>query len=158
QTLQVRATPADAPQPWLPLKGLQLRYTAAPKQGRTGEAITIVVEATANGVTKAQFPELPVPSLGDSAQVFAEPPQYDETFNGGSPQLKLTRRYSIVPQQTGALTVPGIAMEWWDVQAGQARTATLPDLQLQIVQGAGGITAPPLAQPAQTAAAVPDEA
>ncbi|MNV02198.1 hypothetical protein D3C71_924280 [compost metagenome] len=158
QTLQVRATPADAPQPWLPLKGLQLRYTAAPKQGRTGEATTIVVEATANGVTKAQFPELPVPSLGDSAQVFAEPPQYDETFNGSSPQLKLTRRYSIVPQQTGALTVPGIAMEWWDVQAGQARTATLPDLQLQITQGAGGIAAPPLAQPAQTAAAVPNEA
>jgi hypothetical protein len=158
QTLQVRATPVDAPQPWLPLKGLQLRYTAAPKQGRTGEATTIVVEATANGVTKAQFPELPVPSLGDSAQVFAEPPQYDETFNGSSPQLKLTRRYSIVPQQTGALTVPGIAMEWWDVQAGQARTATLPDLQLQIAQGAGGIAAPPLAQPAQTAAAVPNEA
>ncbi|MNN27283.1 hypothetical protein D3C81_1408140 [compost metagenome] len=49
-------------------------------------------------------------------------------------------------------------MEWWDVQAGQARTATLPDLQLQIAQGAGGIAAPPLAQPAQTAAAVPNEA
>lgn len=158
QTLQVRAIPADAPQPWLPLKGLQLRYTAAPRQGRTGEATTIVVEATANGVTKAQFPELPVPSLGDSAQVFAEPPQYDETFNGGSPQLKLTRRYSIVPQQPGTLVVPGIGMEWWDVQAGQARTATLPDLQLQITQGAGGIAAPPLVQPAAAAAAVPDEA
>ncbi len=158
QTLQVRATPADAPQPWLPLKGLQLRYTAAPKQGRTGEAITIVVEASANGVTKAQFPELPVPSLGDSAQVFAEPPQYDETFNGGSPQLKLTRRYSIVPQQPGTLTVPGIGMEWWDVQAGQARTATLPDLQLQIAQGSGGIAAPPLVQQAQTATAVPGPA
>ncbi|MGH8054439.1 MAG: BatD family protein [Stenotrophomonas sp.] len=158
QTLQVRATPADAPQPWLPLKGLQLRYTAAPKEGRTGEATTIVVEATANGVTKAQFPELPVPSLGDSAQVFAEPPQYDETFDGGSPQLKLTRRYSIVPQQAGALTVPGIRMDWWDVQAGQARTATLPDLQVQIEQGAGGIAAPPLVQPAQAATAVPNEA
>ncbi len=159
QTLQVRAVPADAPQPWLPLKSLQLRYTAAPKQGRTGEAITIVVEATANGVTKAQFPELPVPSLGDSAQVFAEPPQYDETFNGGSPQLKLTRRYSIVPQQAGALTVPGIGMEWWDVQSGQARTATLPDLQLQVEQGAGGgIAAPPLAQPVQPSTAVSGEA
>ncbi|WP_332840109.1 BatD family protein [Stenotrophomonas sp. Iso1] len=158
QTLNVLATPANAPQPWLPLKGLQLRYTAAPKQGRTGEATTIVVEVTANGVTKAQFPELPVPSLGDSAQVFAEPPQYDETFNGGSPQLKLTRRYSVVPQQAGTLTVPGIAMDWWDVQAGQARTATLPDLQLEVTQGAGGIAAPPLVQPAPAASAVPDEA
>lgn len=154
QTLQVRAIPADAPQPWLPLKNLQLRYTAAPNSGRTGEAITIEVEAIASGATKAQFPELPVPSLGDSAQVFAEPPQYDETFSGSSPQLKLTRRYSIVPQQTGALTVPGIQMQWWDVAAGQARTTSLPALSLQIAQGSNtGMVAPPLVQPAATGSA-----
>ena len=154
QTLQVRATPADAPQPWLPLKNLQLRYTAAPNKGRTGEAITIEVEAIASGATKAQFPELPVPSLGDSAQVFAEPPQYDESFSGSSPQLKLTRRYSIVPQQTGALAVPGIQMQWWDVAAGQARTTSLPALSLQIAQGSNtGMVAPPLVQPAATGSA-----
>lgn len=149
QTLQIRATPANAPQPWLPLKNLQLRYTAAPSSGRTGEAIAIEVEAIASGATKAQFPELPVPSLGDSAQVFAEPPQYDETFVGASPQLKLTRRYSIVPQQTGAMTVPGIQMAWWDVAAGQARTTALPALNLQVAQGSNnGMVPPPLAQPA----------
>ena len=154
QTLQVQAIPANAPQPWLPLKGLQLRYTAAPDSGRTGEAITFEVQATANGATKAEFPELPVPSLGDMAQVFAEPPQYDETFDGGSPQLRLTRRYSIVPQQAGALTVPGIRMQWWDVQAGQARTATLPDQVVQVAQGNGGLAPPPLVQQAPAAPAL----
>lgn len=154
QTLQVRATPADAPQPWLPLKNLQLRYTAAPNSGRTGEAIAIEVEAIASGATKAQFPELPVPSLGDNAQVFAEPPQFDETFEGSSPQLKLTRRYSIVPQQSGALAVPGIQMQWWDVAAGQARTTSLPALSLQIAQGSNtGMVAPPLVQPAANGSA-----
>lgn len=149
QTLQVRATPADAAQPWLPLKNLQLRYTAAPNSGRTGEAIAIEVEAIASGATKAQFPELPVPSLGDNAQVFAEPPQYDETFEGSSPQLKLTRRYSIVPQQAGVLSVPGIQMQWWDVATGQARTTSLPALSLQVAQGSSsGMVAPPLLQPA----------
>lgn len=149
QTLQIRATPGNAPQPWLPLKNLQLRYTAAPSSGRTGEAIAIEVEAIASGATKAQFPELAVPSLGDGAQVFAEPPQYDETFVGASPQLKLTRRYSIVPQQTGALTVPGIQMAWWDVAAGQARTTALLALNLQVAQGSNnGMVPPPLAQPA----------
>lgn len=155
QTLQVQAIPADAAQPWLPLKNLQLRYSAAPTSGRTGEAITIEVEATASGATKAQFPELPVPSLGDAAQVFAEPPQYDEIFTGGSPQLKLTRRYSVVAQQTGSLVLPGIEMPWWDVVAGQARTASLPALTLQISQGSGGLAAPPLPQAqADTAAAI----
>ncbi len=151
QTLQVRAVPADAPQPWLPLKSLQLRYTTVPDSARTGEAASIVVEAVATGVTKAQFPDLPVPSLGDAAQVFAEPPQYDETFVGGSPRLKLTRRYSVVPQQTGPLTVPGITLNWWDVGAGKQQVTRLPDLPLQVEQGNGGMLPPPVAQPASDA-------
>jgi len=143
QTLQVRAVPDAAPQPWLPLKDLRLRYTAAPQAARVGEAVTIEVEATAVGATRAQFPELPVPSLGDAAQVFAEPPQYDETFDGGGPQLKLTRRYSIVPQQPGTLAVPGLRMRWWDVRAAEARTAALPDLSLSVAPGRAGAVPPP---------------
>ncbi len=158
QTLQVRAIPGNAPQPWLPLKNLQLRYIAAPDAGRSGEAITFEVQATASGATKAQFPELPVPSLGDAAQVFAEPPQYDETFNNGSPQLTLTRRYSIVPQQAGALTVPGIRMSWWDVGSGQARVAALPDQQVQVAPGSGALQPPPLVQPAAATVALNPDA
>lgn len=142
RTLQVQAQPDAAPQPWLPLHDLRLRYTAAPEAGRAGEAATVVVEATALGATRAQFPELPVPDVGPTAQVFAEPPQYDETFSGTTPQLKLTRRYAIVPRQPGALTVPGLKMAWWDVKAGQARTATVPDLTLQVGAGSGAAAAP----------------
>lgn len=157
QTLQVRAVPDAAPQPWLPLKELRLRYTAAPQAARVGEAVSIEVEATAVGATRAQFPELPVPSLGDAAQVFAEPPQYDETFDGGGPQLKLTRRYSIVPQQPGTLAVPGVRMRWWDVRAAEARTAALPDLSLPVAPGRAGAVPPPqvpdaVAAPAPVAA------
>lgn len=155
RTLQVQAQPASAPQPWLPLHGLRLRYTAAPTTGRAGEAATIVVEAIAEGATKAQFPELPVPDVGPGAQVFAEPPQFDETFNGNTPQLKLTRRFAIVPRQAGPLTVPGLRMAWWDVAAGQARSASLPDLQLDIATGVGGVAAPSL--PVDTTSALPGE-
>ncbi len=155
RTLQVQAQPASAPQPWLPLHGLRLRYTAAPTTGRAGEAATIVVEAVAEGATKAQFPELPVPDVGPGAQVFAEPPQFDETFNGSTPQLKATRRFAIVPRQPGSLTVPGLRMAWWDVAAGQPRNASLPDLQLDIAAGAGGNAAPPL--PVDTTSALPGE-
>lgn len=155
RTLQVQAQPASAPQPWLPLHGLRLRYTAAPTTGRAGEAATIVVEAIAEGATKAQFPELPVPDVGPGAQVFAEPPQFDETFNGNTPQLKLTRRFAIVPRQAGPLTVPGLRMAWWDVAAGQPRSASLPDLQLDIATGVGGVAAPSL--PVDTISALPGE-
>ncbi len=152
RTLQVQAQPAQAPQPWLPLHGLQLRYTSAPDSGRAGEAATVVVEAIATGATRAQFTDLPVPDMGDAAQVFAEPAQYDETFNGSTPRLKITRRYSIVPRQAGTLVVPGPKLPWWNVDSGSAQQAALPDLSLRIAAGGAGAPAP---QPIDTDAVLP---
>ena len=152
QTLQVRAVPDAAPQPWLPLKDLRLRYTAAPQSARVGEALTLEVEATAVGATRAQFPDLPLPAAGDAAQVFAEPAQYDESFDGAGPRLKLTRRYSIVPQRPGTLVLPGIGLRWWDVGAAEARTATLPELSLAVAPGSA-VPAPMPAASAASAAA-----
>ncbi|MFT4248925.1 MAG: BatD family protein, partial [Pseudomonas sp.] len=158
QTLQVRAQPGNAPQPWLPLHDLRLRYTATPQQATAGQALQVVVEATAEGATRAQFPDLPTPAVAD-AQVFAEPAQYDERFVDGTPQLKLTRRYSIVPNRAGALVVPGLRMDWWDVAAGAAREARLPDISLQVAPGSGGFATPPppvQTSPAPAVAAAPD--
>lgn len=152
QTLQVRAVPDAAPQPWLPLKDLRLRYTAAPQSARVGEALTLEVEAIAVGATRAQFPDLPLPAAGDAAQVFAEPAQYDESFDGAGPRLKLTRRYSIVPQRPGTLVLPGIGLRWWDVGAADARTATLPELSLVVAPGSA-VPAPVPAASAASAAA-----
>ncbi|MCC8553475.1 BatD family protein [Xanthomonas hortorum] len=150
--LQVRAQPANAPQPWLPLRSLQLRYTTTPQRATAGEAAQIVVEASARGATQAQFPELPTPSVPD-AQVFAEPAQYEERFVDGSPQLRLTRRYSIVPNRAGPLVVPGLQVAWWDVSAAAAKTASLPDLTLDVAAGSGAFAAP---APAPAANPLPD--
>ena len=144
RTITVRAQPANAPQPWLPLRDLRLRYVAAPQAARAGEAATLVVEAVMLGATQSQMPELPVPSI-TGAQVFAEPPQYDETFSNGSPQVKLTRRYSVVPNGAGTLIVPGMQLAWWDVRAGKAKMASLPDLNLQVAPGVGGFAGNTLA-------------
>ncbi len=133
--LEVRAQPAGAPQPWLPLRGLRLRYLAAPAQARSGEATEIVVEAVAQGATEAQFPEIPVPQV-EGAQVFAERAENSERFVDGGPQLTAVRRFSVVPLRAGALRVPGPRMGWWDASADSAQEARLPDLQLQVVVGA----------------------
>ena len=137
RTINVRAQPANTPQPWLPLRDLRLRYVSAPQSLQAGRAASLVVEAVARGATRAQMPELPTPSLA-GAQVFAEPAQYDETVVDGTPQVILTRRYSIVPNGAGTLQVPGLKLAWWDVRAGAAKTASLPDLELKVARGVGG--------------------
>ena len=154
RTLQVRPQPAGAPQPWLPVRDLRMRYTAVPQQLRTGEAGTLTIETTVVGATQAQLPERPTPS-SPGAQVFAEPPQFEERFVGGTPQVTLTRRYSVVPSQAGRLVVPGTAMAWWDVRAGAARRATLPDLTLPVVVGTGSPPSVPVAGAARGAATLP---
>lgn len=129
--LQVRAQPADAPQPWLPLHDLRLRYLQPPTGGRAGEAVEVVVEAQADGATGAQLPEIPVPQV-EGAQVFAERAQTSERFVDGSPRLTVVRRFAVVPLQPGPLRVPGPELQWWDAAAGKAQRAGLPDLQLDV--------------------------
>ncbi|MDN5782150.1 MAG: BatD family protein, partial [Luteimonas sp.] len=139
----VRPVPAKAPQPWLPLRGLGLRYVATPQRVRAGEAATVTIEARADGATAAQFPEIELPTI-DGAQVFAEPAQTDETFDDGRPKVTVTRKFSIVPAHAGALRIPGPRIAWWDVRAAAPRTASLPDLQWQVAPGTTG-NGPPAA-------------
>ena len=88
--------------------------------------------------------------------MFAEPAQYEETFNGSTPRLKITRRYSIVPRQPGALAVPGPRLPWWDVRNGKAQEAKLPDLTLTVAAGTGtGTASPATLPPIDTDAALP---
>jgi hypothetical protein len=112
------AHPANAPQPWLPLRDLQLRYATSPRDLRAGNAGVLVIEAVADGVTAAQMPELQLPPI-DGVQVFADPVQADETFRDGRPRVKLTRRFSLVPSRAGAARLSGLRIDWWDVGRGR---------------------------------------
>jgi hypothetical protein len=143
QTLQVRPMPDDAPQPWLPAHALELRYLEAPQTARAGEAATVVVEAVLDGGTGTQLPALEL-RAGDGAQVFAEPPQIDESFDNGRLRSRVVRRFSVVPARAGTLRVSGPRLAWWDVRAGTARTASLPALSWQVAEGEGASTVLPL--------------
>ncbi|TDK23272.1 protein BatD [Luteimonas aestuarii] len=149
-TMQVRAMPDGAPQPWLPLHALELRYLEAPDAVRAGEAATVVVEAIADGAAGTQLPPLQL-RVGDNAQVFAEPPQVDETFDGGRLRSRIVQRFSVVPGRAGPLRVAGPRVAWWDVRSGVARVADLPELAWQVEAGPGMAAALPVPDDATSA-------
>jgi len=132
--LDVQPAPPNAPQPWLPLQNLTLRYQSTPQELRVGNAATVTVEALADGATAAQMPELQLPPI-DGVQVFAEPVQADERFVDGRPRVKLTRRFSLVPAREGNAQVAGMQLRWWDVRAGQAQSSSLPPLSWTVLPG-----------------------
>ena len=152
RVLGVRPIPANAPQPWLPLHALSLRWKLAPSRASAGAATTLVLEATADGATAAQLPELQLPPI-HGAQVFPDPPDFDETFENGRPRTTVRRRYAVVPSRAGVVRVAAPRLPWWDANAGVARTATAPTLELQVAAGAnlpqvGGAASPrPVASP-----------
>lgn len=137
RVLQVHSAPANAPQPWLPLRNLQLRYVTTPSDLRAGSAGTLTIQAVADGATAAQMPELQLPPI-DGVQVFPEPVQADETFRDGRPQVKLTRRFALVPARAGAVTLSGMRIGWWDVASGTPRVASLPPLSWRVAAAQGG--------------------
>ncbi|KLI99620.1 BatD family protein [Luteimonas sp. FCS-9] len=139
--LAVRAMPGTAPQPWLPLRNLEMRWLEQPERGRVGVATTLTLEATFDGAVGTQLPDVALPAP-DGAQVFAEPPQYDERFDEGRPRVRMTRRFSIVPGAAGPLRVAAPRVAWWDVRAGAARSSAPPDLTLAVDPGEAGEASP----------------
>ena len=133
--LQVRRIPVDAPQPWLPLRDLRLRYVQVPTQARAGVATAVEVEMIADGASATQLPALDFPQSPD-VQVFADPPQTEVQLLAGRPRATLRQRISIVPLHAGSLSLAGPSVPWWDARQGIARTATLPPLVLQVAPGA----------------------
>lgn len=139
--LRVQAPPAAAPQPWLPLHALELRYRNVPTALRVGEATDLLVEITADGATAAQMPEVRLPPI-DGVQVFAEPVKSDEGFAGGRPRVKQLRRFSLVPARPGTVTVPALKLAWWDVRSGATRVASLPALPVSVAAATGAKASP----------------
>lgn len=142
--LQVKPIPAAAPQPWLPLRGLRLRYLEAPKSLRVGESAAVTIEAVADGTIASQLPELTL-GIGTGAQLFPEPAQPDDRFVDDRPQATVVRRVMVVAVREGALRIAGPRIAWWDTEAGVARIAALPDIAVQVSPGAAAATAADIA-------------
>jgi hypothetical protein len=154
RVLKVRPIPANAAQPWLPLRSLSLRYVTQPVKARVGAAVDLVVEVTADGATASQLPELVLPAV-DGAQVFPERGRPDESMVDGRPQVRLQRRFSLVPTRPGTLVVQGPRIDWWDSRAHEPRSATLPPVTLQVAPGAPVATTTPDAPSAANAIEAP---
>ncbi len=146
QVLQVRALPANAAQPWLPLRRLELQVTAVPRSATAGQTAVVTLRMQADGASAAQLPELMLTADSD-AQVYPEAPTIDDRDNGGRPQTVVTRRFSVVPAHAGALRLQATPIQWWDVANDQPATAQAQPVTVNVAPGTGAFAAPAATQP-----------
>ncbi|MBX3712733.1 MAG: BatD family protein [Lysobacter sp.] len=137
--LRVKPIPPGAPQPWLPLRELSLRYLDAPRSLRAGESATVTLELHADGANTGQLPALEL-RAGDGARIFPDQAQRNDRFLEGRPLATVTRRFALLPSRAGTLRVSAPRIAWWDAKAGVARVASLPDLVLPVAPGTTAAT------------------
>jgi hypothetical protein len=166
--MQVRSRPqaARGSGPWLPARQLVLGLDGLPPDGRVqvGEPLTLTLSEQATGLPFEALPEPDLPPL-DGVQVYPDKPQ-DSTRNDGTwLHGTRSRKFAVIPQRAGTLTIPEITLHWWNVGDDRPETARIPAHTLTVTAAAGmDAGAPPApaasiattALPARMPAVAPD--
>ena len=107
--------------------------------------MTLTLELVAAGATSTQLPEIPVPQL-PGVKIYVDNPDLRSRADTDNLVSLRREKWSVIPNQSGQVTLPEVVVKWWDTGADVERRAVLPAQVLQ-VEGAPG------SQPAEPAVA-----
>jgi hypothetical protein len=147
-TIDARAAPANSGKPWLPARDVQVKLSGLPASGEVDASapLTLTLSISASGVPADALPEPELPSIA-GARVYPDQPRDSTDDSGQWLHGTRTRSFAIVPDRNGALTIPAITLDWWNVEQNRVEQATVPAHTLKVSGVAPG-TATPVAPPA----------
>jgi hypothetical protein len=152
-TLDVRPRPANSgTDAWLPAQSVTLAAEglAPGTAARVGEPLTLTLRLKATGLGFEQLPELNLPKI-DGADIYPDKATTQNRDAGDVISGERERKFAIVPNRPGRLTIPSIGIAWWDVVHDQAETASVAEVTLDVASAAGATPEPssvaPVAQP-----------
>lgn len=130
---------ASTKSPWFPAQGVAISssWTGDKDAMRVGEPITRTIRIEAAGQRAAAIP--PVVFQSTDFKQYAEQPVLKDGTDDGNVVGVRTDSVAIVPSRSGELSLPPVAVNWWDTQAGTWRTATLP---AEVINVAPAVTTP----------------
>jgi hypothetical protein len=149
--VQVRPRPANAVDPWLPARSLELTVDRPDGSLHSGEPLSLVVHLSGDGVTASQLPEINLPSM-PGVHIYPEPSSTDNHERDGSVQAERTRRFAIVADHAGPLRLPDMTVPWWDVVNDRPAAARLAFPVLDLTEGVGSSGSRSAPQPTSLAA------
>jgi hypothetical protein len=154
ETLEVRPRPptsgADA---WLPAQSLTLTTEGigANTQAHVGEPLTLTLRLRAQGLGFEQLPELKLPKI-DGADIYPDKETTANRDDGTWQYGERARKFAIVPNRVGTLTIPPLSLDWWNLAQDRADHADLPPRRVT-VSAATASAAAPVAANIQSSAA-----
>jgi hypothetical protein len=145
-SLNVRPRPAaSGNDTWLPARSMSLTATGidASTHAQVGEPLTLTLRLEAQGLGFEQLPKLELPRI-DGADIYPDKPVTQNKDDGRWLYGVRERKFAIVPNRSGALTLPPISVAWWDTAHDRAETAQLPAVTLDVQPAtANAAPAPP---------------
>ena len=138
-TLDVRPRPAaSGNDAWLPARSVSLTTDGvdASTSARVGEPLTLTVHLKAEGLGFEQLPELNLPKI-DGADVYPDKTTTQNRDDGEWLSGERERKFAIVPNRAGLLSLPAISLAWWNTAHDRAETAQVPALSLTVEPAAG---------------------
>lgn len=143
-TLDARAVPAGAGTPWLPAQSMQLKLSGLPANGqvKSGELLSVTLSVDAVGQPADRLPEPQLPDI-DGARVYPDKTQDATRDDGHWLHGTRTRSFAIVPDRAGALTIPAITLNWWNVAQDHSEQANVPAHVLTVTGATTGNSAAP---------------
>jgi hypothetical protein len=127
---------------WLPARRLELRSDWQGDLGKlvAGEPLTRSLTLSADGLTAAQLPELPLGDVDGIKQYPDQPLLENRRTNGGIRGIR-EQKVALIPGSGGRYRLPPIEIPWWNLETGRVEIARLPAREI-VVQDTPGTSAP----------------
>ncbi len=134
-SLTVKDMPANVKgDVWLPAKEFTIKesWSGDIENIKMSEPLTRTVVMVAKGLRGEQLPELPIPDYG-TVKTYPDKAKTTTGFDGTWVIGTREEKYALVPTQPGSVTVPGIRIPWWNIEAARWELAELPSRTLTVV-------------------------
>ncbi len=138
--IQVTEPPADlGSRSWLPARRLTLQddWQQHPPTLRVGEPATRTLTLTAEGLPAASLPDLQLP-VPDGWKSYPDQPSRQDAENDQGIVGTLQQKLALVPTRPGAVELPAVDLDWYDVAAGSWSRIHLDALTLKVAPAAAG--------------------
>lgn len=122
-------------QPWLPAQDVELTQAWTPQSATwdIGEPVTWEINLTVTGNAASAIPPVAVMPPESHFKVYPEAPVMDEDATGESVIGHRRERYALIATAPGQISLPIVAVTWWDTLADELRVTRLDPRSVAIV-------------------------
>lgn len=140
--VEVKPRPAAVEGWFLPARGVTLSdsWSAKPAAAKVGVALSRTIRLKARGASPNQLPVLPVAEV-EGLRQYEDASRSERVTIDGAAGAELVKTVSIVPTRAGRITLPAVAVDWWNTDRNRPERTELPAVTLDVAPAADAASA-----------------